>query len=69
MGKKTDMPISFIKTKINDAFDKKLRVAGVFLDFFKAFDTIDNRILLKNMNFMDEGMLHLICFAVNFYIQ
>ena len=48
------MAISFITTIINDALDKKLRVAGVFLDLIKAFDTVDHRILLKkNVNFMD----------------
>ena len=52
-GRTTERAISFITTIINDALDRKLRVAGIFLDLIKAFDTVDNRILLKNVNFMD----------------
>ena len=48
-GRTTEMAISFITTIINDALDKKLRVAGVFLDLIKAFDTVDHRILLKKI--------------------
>ena len=50
-GRTTEMAISFITTLINDALDKKLRVAGIFLDFIKAFDTVDHRILLKKCEF------------------
>jgi len=39
------MTISFIKTIINDALDKKFRVAGVLMDLIKTFDTNDHQIL------------------------
>ena len=45
-GNTTEMAKSFITTTINDAIDKNLRVAGVFLDLNQAFDTIDHQILL-----------------------
>ena len=44
-GRTTEMAISFITTIINDALDKKLRVAGIFLDLIKASDTVDHGIL------------------------
>ena len=57
------MAISFITTIINDALDKKLRVAGVFLDLIKAFDTVDHRILLKKCEFygLRGATLGLLC--------
>ena len=47
------MTISFIKTIINDALDKKFRVAGVLMDLIKTFDTNDHQILIFFLNFMD----------------
>ena len=45
-GRTTEIAILFITSVINEALDKKLRVAGVFLDLAKAFDTVDHCILL-----------------------
>ena len=47
------MVISFITSVINEALDKKLRVAGVFFDLVRAFDIVDHRILLKKVDFTD----------------
>ena len=45
----TSMALSLLVDKILDALDNNELVLGVFLDFSKAFDTIDHRILLKKL--------------------
>ena len=57
------MAILFITTIINDVLDKKLRVAGIFLDLIKTFDTVDHRILFIKCEFygLRGATLGLLC--------
>ena len=36
--------------KITEALDKGECMLGVFLDFLKAFDTVDHELMLSEMN-------------------
>ena len=49
-GKSTYLAIMMLVDKIMEALDQGESVVGVFLDFSKAFDTVDHNILLKKMN-------------------
>ena len=44
-GKSTYMALVILLDKISQAFENGECVVGVFLDFFKAFDTVDHDIL------------------------
>ena len=46
--------IELLEKLTNSIDDKKITV-GVFIDLKKAFDTIDYKLLLKNLNFMGLG--------------
>ena len=46
-GKSTHMALITLIDKISKALDDGDFVIGVFLDFSKAFDTVDHNILLK----------------------
>ncbi|KAI0212977.1 hypothetical protein LSAT2_002029, partial [Lamellibrachia satsuma] len=46
-GYSTDMAILVLIDKISRAIDNKEHVIGLFLDFAKAFDTINHTILLR----------------------
>ena len=48
-GKSTHLAIMMLVDKITEALDQGETVVGVFLDFSKAFDTVDHNILLKKM--------------------
>ena len=48
-GKSTHMALITLVDKITEALDKGDYVIGVFLDFSKAFDTVDHSILLEKM--------------------
>ena len=49
-GKSTSMALITLIDKISEALDNGEIVMGVFLDFSKAFDTVDHRILLKKLH-------------------
>ena len=49
-GKSTYMAMVMLIDKISDALDRGDCVIGVFLDFSKAFDTVDHKILLQKLN-------------------
>ena len=42
--------ISVLTDKISKAIDKKEHVIGLFLDFAKAFDTVNHNILLRKLS-------------------
>ena len=46
----TNMALIILIDRITSAIDKGETVVGVFLDFRKAFDTVDHSILLKKLN-------------------
>ena len=46
-GKSTHMALIVLLDKISEALDRGECVMGVFLDFSKAFDTVDHSILLR----------------------
>ena len=49
-GKSTHLAIMMLADKITEALDQGDSVVGVFLDFSKAFDTVDHNILLQKMD-------------------
>ena len=49
-GKSTYMALIMLVDKISEALDKGELVIGVFLDFSKAFDTVDHAILIEKLN-------------------
>ena len=49
-GKSTHMALITLIDKISEALDDGDFVIGVFLDFSKAFDTVDHNILLKKLD-------------------
>ena len=51
--KSTSHATTLVISNIADAFEKKLLTIGVFLDLFKAFDTIDHDILLYELNYYE----------------
>ena len=48
-GKSTHMALITLIDKISEALDQGELVIGIFLDFSKAFDTVDHGILLKKL--------------------
>ena len=50
-GKSTEDAILSFTENILDAFDKKQYTIGVFLDFSKAFDTVNHNILLSKLEY------------------
>ena len=49
-GKSTHLAIMMLVDKITEALDQGESVVGVFLDFSKAFDTVDHNILWQKMD-------------------
>ena len=58
-----EMAPLYITSVINGALDNKLRVAGLFLDLIKAFDTVGHQLLLRKCEFygLREATLALLC--------
>ena len=48
-GHSTYMALTILIDKITKASDKKSHTIGLFLDFAKAFDTVNHNILLKKL--------------------
>ena len=48
-GKSTSMALVTLIDKITEVLDKRECIIGVFLDFSKAFDTVDHGILLQKL--------------------
>ena len=48
-GKSTHMALKTLIDKISEALDQGELVIGIFLDFSKAFDTVDHGILLQKL--------------------
>ena len=46
------MALIFLIDKITEALDQGNCVIGIFIDFSKAFDTVDHNLLLKKWNYM-----------------
>ena len=44
------MALAILIDKITSAIDKKEHVIGLFLDFAKAFDTVNHDILLRKLD-------------------
>ena len=49
-GKSTQLAVTMLVDKITEALDNKECVVGIFLDFSKAFDTVDHDILLLKLD-------------------
>ena len=50
-GKSTEHALIEIHTKVLESLEKKENPCGVFLDFAKAFDTVDHTILLSKLHY------------------
>ena len=57
-GKSTYMAMVTLIEKISEALHRGDWVIGVFLDFSKAFDTVDHKVLLKNLKYMASKVSH-----------
>ena len=55
-GHSTSQAIAEIADNLRNAIDNNLYSCGVFLDFSKAFDTVNHTILLKKMNGTGYGV-------------
>ena len=50
-GKSTELAINSLLGNITEAFEEKKRIICIFLDFSKAFDTVNHQILLKKLHY------------------
>ena len=49
-GKSTELAINALLNKLTESLDNKMRTHCVFLDFAKAFNTVNHKILLKKLD-------------------
>ena len=50
-GKSTELAINSLLGNVNESFEEKKNNICIFLDFAKAFDTVNHQILLKKLNY------------------
>ena len=48
-GMSTEQALLFLTTFVNDSLDAGLKVASIFLDIMKAFDSVDHSVLLSKL--------------------
>ena len=65
-GKSTSLAILDVYSKVIDAFENRHHTCSVFLDFAKAFDTVNHKILLAKLNYY--GIRGIANFWFNSYI-
>ena len=57
-GQWTPLTIMMLVDKVTEALDQGESVVGVFLDFYKAFGTVDHNILLQKWINMEYVLLN-----------
>ena len=68
-GKSTDHAILDLHKGIVEAIEKKEKACAIFLDFAKAFDTVNHKILLKKLEYHGVRGVLLIWFQFIFTQQ
>ena len=51
LGKSTELAINHLLTNIIESFENKKKTICIFLDFAKAFDTVNHKILLRKLEY------------------
>ena len=50
-SKSTELAINTLLTNVIESLEKKKKSVCIFLEFAKAFDTVNHQILLKKLNY------------------